>query len=205
MRRADRRLRVPAEAAYHRAHAGQQLAQLERLDQVVVGAEIEPGYTVVQRHRAPSAPAPACDCPPVERGATRRSPNAAAGQDRAARRRSRPEPARPAPSRRRGPSRRRNHAQSAPAAGSDRSCCRLRRAECACRRARWVAVDYSPTGRALSNRSAPETPGQHSQESMRRKAVGRKAGAGQKRHSGLRTLSCECSPAEGSPANAVVK
>ena len=39
---------MAAEAAYDRTHARHQLAQLERLDQVVVGTEIEPGDTVVQ-------------------------------------------------------------------------------------------------------------------------------------------------------------
>ena len=51
---------VLAGAAQQRAHAREQLAQRERLDEVVVGAGVQAGHAVVDLARARSASAPAC-------------------------------------------------------------------------------------------------------------------------------------------------
>ena len=48
LRSADRRLRMTARAAHDRSHTCEQLTQIERLDQIVVRAEIEPRDAIVQ-------------------------------------------------------------------------------------------------------------------------------------------------------------
>jgi hypothetical protein len=61
---ADHGMRAAVTAADHRAHPGQQLAELVGLDQVVVGADVQAGHAVVQaiagredQHRRLVAPA----------------------------------------------------------------------------------------------------------------------------------------------------
>ena len=133
----EQRLGPAGVAAQHGADAGVELVELERLDQVVVGAGVEAGDPVAarvaggehdHRRRIVAGAGGAQHREPVGSD-RRRRPARAAGRGRAAPGRSARSPACRRRRRRRAPSRRRSPRGAAPAAGSRRSCGRLRRGE----------------------------------------------------------------------------